>query len=246
MSSESHIPFYNPLDVTCPKIWPGYTLILPVCAVGNVGQLACDLIISSLLYKQECKLIGRLYSPALMAVAGPNAFHLKGPTTSSTEVYESKTHKLIIIQERTSYFKELKNIFVEELVQWIKQSQFDKVLVLSSSFAQCNPDHSKIGQYNAISTVTTSLFEPNDKWKSLNLNNISQQQAKKEYLPGSGITKPLIRSFGKSFIPASFLIDFCSEGINIQNCYEVANLVDKLYNLNTGKEAQWIEPFSWK
>lgn len=269
----SRLPFYNPLDPTHPKLWPDYSLIMPVCAVGNIGQLACDLIISTLLSRQECQLVGRLYSPALMSVVGPNAFSLKGPPTTSTEVYESKKHKLVIIQQRTSYFKELRNIYIEELVHWIKESKFDNLLVLTSSFAQCNPDTSQLGELSAcsIGSISTSQFERSQRWQSLNIKPIPDRRTIKvvqdglTFLPGSGITKPLIKACEKAFIPAAFLVDFCSEGINIQDCYEVVDVVDKLFDLgccnpktsqvasveddvagdSTIKQSNWIEPFSW-
>lgn len=273
MTQTAEIPFYNPLDPTKPKIWPDYTLIMPICAVGNIGQLACDLIISTLLSKQECHLIGRLYSPALMSVVGPNAFSLKGPPTTSTEVYESKKHKLVVVQQRTSYFKQLKSIYIEELVAWIKASRFENVLVLTSSFAQCNPDISQLGELDtcSIRSITTSQFELNERWHSLNIKPIPDKRTIKvvqdglTFLPGSGITKPLIKACEKASIRAAFLVDFCSEGINIQDCYEIVNIIDKFLNLGYGnRQAQeaagdsseitiselkvglgWVEPFSW-
>lgn len=245
MPSFQTIPFYNPLDPTYPRIWPDYKLIMPVCAVANIGQLACDLIISTLLDKKEAQLIGRIYSPALMPVVGPNAFSLRGPPTSSTEVYESKKHKLIIIQQRTTYFKNLKQIYINELVNWIKESNFDNVLVLTSSFAQCNPDTSVLGGpilLGSIHSIQTSLFEPDDRWKRVNLKpvpDVKHLKLVKEdgltYLPGSGMTKALVKAFEKAFIPASFIVDFCSEGMNMEDCYEVVNIVDSLIGLAHGR-----------
>lgn len=267
------LPFYNPLDPIKPKIWPDYTLIMPICAVGNIGQLACDLIISTLLSKQECQLIGRLYSPAIMSVVGPNAFSPKGPPSSSTEVYESKKHKLVIIQQRTTYFKQLRNIYIDELVGWITASRFDNVLVLTSSFAQCNPDTTQLGELAAssIRSITTSQFEINERWRSLDIKPLPDKRTIKvvqdglTFLPGSGITKPLIKACEKSFIRAAFLVDFCSEGINIQDCFEVVNIIDKFLDLScSDRHTQgaagdsksafdgesesrlgWVEPFSW-
>ena len=240
MSTTPLIPFYNPLDPTHPKLWPDYVLITPICAVGNIGQLACDLIISTLLSKQECQLVGRIYSPALMPVVGPNAFSSQGPPTTSTEVYESKKHKLVIIQQRTSYFKNLKDLYITELIQWIKASKFDQLLVLTSSFAQCNPDLNQLGDLHGspLRSITTSLFEKNDKWLRLNIKPLPDKKELKvikdglTYLPGSGLTKPLIKACEKAFIPAAFMIDFCSEGINLQDCYHVVDILDRYLSLS--------------
>uniref|UniRef100_A0A6G1SGD3 Proteasome assembly chaperone 2 n=1 Tax=Aceria tosichella TaxID=561515 RepID=A0A6G1SGD3_9ACAR len=246
MSIKPRIPFYNPIDPTHPKVWPDYKLLMPVCAVGNVGQLACDLIISTLLSKNECQLIGRIYSPALMPVVGPNAFSPQGPPTTSTEIYESKTHKLIIIQQRTSYFKNLKHTYIEELIRWIKESKFDQLLVLTSSFAQCNPDISQLGDLNMmpIRTITTNVFEKTDAWLGLNLkplpakNRLNVVKDGLSYLPGSGLTKSLIKACERASIPAAFLVDFCSEGINLHDCYQVVFVLDKYLNLSCRQTAQ--------
>lgn len=284
MPLKTRLPFYNPLDPTHPKIWPDYTLVMPLCAVGNIGQLASDLIISTLLAKHECQLVGRIYSPALMPVVGPNAF--QGPKspqatpTSSTEVYESRKYKLLIIQQRTSYFKNLKHIYIQELIRWIKDSQFDQFLVLSSSFAQCNPDTSQLDDPTScsINSLTTSSFDQqNDKWKRLSVKPIPDKRTIKvvedglTFLPGSGLTRALLKACEKAFIPAAFLVDFCSEGININDCYQVANLIDSYLGLGCSgvsctaerapgdghqsdadvdggdfrKLSGWIEPYSW-
>lgn len=236
MSISAGIPFYNPIDVTGPRIFPDYKLLMPCCGVGNVGQLACDLIISTLLSKNECQLIGRIYSPALMSVVGPNAFSpLQGPPTTSTEVYESRTHKLVIIQQRTSYFKNLKSIYIEELTNWIQESKFDQLLVLTSSFAQCNPDISQLGNLSMspIRTITTNLFVKNDKWLALNLKPLPEKSDLKvikdgmTYLPGSGLTRSLIRACQKASIPAAFIVNFVSEGINLIECYQMVGVLDK-------------------
>lgn len=246
MSRKQTIPFYNPIDPTSPKIWPEHKLLMPLCAVGNIGQLACDLIISTLLSRQQCQLVGRIYSPALMPVVGPNAFSARGPPTTSTELYESKQHKLLIIQQRTSYFKELKNTYINELTHWFKQAQFTQLIVLTSSFAQCNPDLSQLGDLSSlpIRSMTNRLFEQQagaaDKWRRLNLKPLpdkSELEVVRDgltYLPGSGLTKPLMRACERSSIPAAFLIDFCSEGINLHDCYQVVDVLDRYLGLSCG------------
>lgn len=273
------LPFYNALDKSKPKIWPNHTLLVPICAVGNVGQLACDLIISTLLSRQQCQLVGRLYSSALMSVVGPNAFSLDGPITTSAEVYESKPHKLVIVQQRTSHSKDYKQIYVQQLVNWIKESKFDKVIVLTSSFSQCNPDISQLGRSSphTINSITTSQFELDDRWQQLDVKQIEKAQTIKmlqdgmSFLPGAGLTKPLIKAFEKASVAAAFLVNFCSEGINIQDCYASANVINRyILNLPTSdfveetmskmaleedagdrivvdnkKPPAWVEPFSW-
>lgn len=285
--ANEQLPFFHPLDSTGPRVWHDYTLMMPVCAVGNVGQLACDLIISTLLHRRECHLAGRVYSPAMMPVVGPNPYGLSGPPASSTEVYVSDKRKLVIIQQRTTYYKNLKGIYIQDLIKWIKESNFSQVLVLSSSFSQCNPDLSQLGKtipnQQTIHSLVTNQFDcQNSDWKNLNLKPIEDQRKIKviqdglPFLPGSGPTKALLKAFDKNSISAAFVIAFCSEGINIPDCYELANLVNDYLKLNCemnvngndpvyeqtlykstfllddagDKQAKiqcfWVEPYSWK
>lgn len=265
--SNDRLPFFITLDRTAQKIWPGFTLIIPICAVGNVAQLTCDLMISTFLKRGECQLVGRIYSPALMPFIGPNAFEIDGFPTSSTEVYMSEKHKLIIIQQRTSYYKPLKKLYIKDLVNWIKNSQFDQVLVLTSSFAQCNPDTSRLG-YNiptasSIYYMCTSASDDKVRiWPNFGLKEVQNKDDLKvlkdglSFLPGSGLTKPLHKAFEKESIPASIIVSFCSEGINLRESYEMAHLIGKYIGLQILKTTNsgdcdsetssfWVEPFSW-
>lgn len=259
--------FYNPIsDNDNTNHWSDYTLIVPLCTVGNVGQLACDLLISTLLDKDSCKLVGRIYSPALMPVVGPNAYDdfddspIKQPTTS-TEVYESVAKKLVIIQQRTTYFRELKHLYIKDFVQWVHRCQFSNVLVLTSSFAQCNPDTENLGQQTMIPYyIVTKNSKSTGQLQLLNLRQVPDEKESRAlrngltYLPGSGLTKSLIVAFDESMIPATFLVQFCSEGENTQDAYVMADVVDRLLllDIQDGNKAtgsagdSWVEPCSWR
>lgn len=257
-------PFYHPIDRMAPRIWPGYKLIMPICAVGNVGQLTCDLLISTLLHKKECQLVGRIYSPAMMPVVGPNAFNPYGPPTTSTELYICEKFKLLIIQQRTSYFKQLKTLFVKDLVDWIKESKFDQVIALTSSFAQCNPDLSVLDTPNVshIYSIVTDHFDScSDGWTDLELKKIQPERTIEvvqdglTFLPGSGMTKLMFKAFQKSSIPAAFLVTFCSDGITIPESHQAANIVGRYVGLlgdqiervsDKCKVDTWMEPISWR
>lgn len=261
-------PFYNSVSTSEADIkrWINYTLLVPLCAVGNVGQLACDLIISTLLSNGLCKLAGRIYSPALMPVAGPNAYDHNSDNdqpSTATEVYECPSKKLVIMQQRTSYFRELKHLYIREFVQWVQDCKFAKVIVLTSSFAQCNPDTAHLGQESSSPyyIVTGESSEDLSRLlESLHLRQVPDEKTNTAlrngltYLPGSGLTRMLIESFRNYSIAATFLIQFCSEGENIQDAYIVANAVDKLplicdahsKHQLLSSDNGWVEPSSWQ
>lgn len=68
------VPKSNSIDLS------SHTLILPCVSVGNVPQLTCDLLISTLINidEQNIKLIGHINSDGLMPVAGPDPYKFCG------------------------------------------------------------------------------------------------------------------------------------------------------------------------
>lgn len=78
--------FFIPVDdsFSAENVWDGFTLILPCVSVGNVPQLAVDLLVNTLLDKgngqvsNDLKLIGYILSQNVCPYAGPDPFSLKG------------------------------------------------------------------------------------------------------------------------------------------------------------------------
>ncbi|KAB1258427.1 Proteasome assembly chaperone 2 [Camelus dromedarius] len=122
----------------------GCTLLMPAVSVGNVGQLAIDLIISTL---NMCK-IGYFYTDCLVPMVGNNPYATaeENSTELSTnaEVYALPSRKLVALQLRSIfikifflccrwYTKYKSKPFCEKLLSWVKSSGCAKVVVLSSS-----------------------------------------------------------------------------------------------------------------
>lgn len=89
------------------------TLILPSISIGNVGQLAIDMIITTL----NCKRIGSIESQCLFPVAGDQAAQI--------EVYA--TEHYTILQIRSNIIYGLHQQFIDEL----KALRFKATIVLT-------------------------------------------------------------------------------------------------------------------
>ncbi|KAL3860700.1 hypothetical protein ACJMK2_010791 [Sinanodonta woodiana] len=111
------------------------TLILTSVSVGNVGQLSADLLISTLSMKR----IGYIHHESILPMVGNDPFASVGATTcnivTSCEVYESMQKKLVVIQQRAPFIKGKRPCFRNWLVQWIKDSKFKMVVILTSTHA---------------------------------------------------------------------------------------------------------------
>eukprot|EP01116_Phalansterium_solitarium_P004954 TRINITY_DN1619_c0_g1_i5.p1 TRINITY_DN1619_c0_g1~~TRINITY_DN1619_c0_g1_i5.p1 ORF type:complete len:124 (-),score=5.28 TRINITY_DN1619_c0_g1_i5:527-898(-) len=80
----------------------GTTVILPVVTIGNVGQLAIDLVMHSCGFKK----LGALESDAVVPVVGRDAFSTSSPDfTTSLEVFFLASASLTVVQQRSPVVK---------------------------------------------------------------------------------------------------------------------------------------------
>ncbi len=54
--------------------WSGYTLVFSCVSVGNIGQLAMDLLVSTTLASFKAKRVGHLITPLVLPVVGQDPF----------------------------------------------------------------------------------------------------------------------------------------------------------------------------
>lgn len=99
----------------------GAILLLPVVSVGNVGQLAADLIINT------CQLqrTARLQDDALLPAVGHKGFaHVEGLTTAM-ELYQQQqgsSGKVAVVQQRAPAAPGTQDAFAQRLAAFVKQS----------------------------------------------------------------------------------------------------------------------------
>ncbi|GFR65983.1 proteasome assembly chaperone 2 [Elysia marginata] len=125
--------------------WQDYTLIVPTVSVGNVGQLAADLVISTLWMER----VGFILHPSLLPCVGNNPFAHEDATSckmsTCCEVYESTSSQVVVIQQRAPFVKGRRKEYAEWLSAWIKKHNFYQVAILTSTFAQERLDHQLVG-----------------------------------------------------------------------------------------------------
>lgn len=100
-----------------------YTLILPSVAVGNVGQLSVDLLISNL----NLQKIGQIFNAAFVPIVGANAYHEgSSELTTAIDVYAGFKEHIVVVQIRSPYVGELTEFF-DELARFITERKIAKV-----------------------------------------------------------------------------------------------------------------------
>uniref|UniRef100_A0A2K5LTL5 Proteasome assembly chaperone 2 n=1 Tax=Cercocebus atys TaxID=9531 RepID=A0A2K5LTL5_CERAT len=194
---------FVPCGESAPDL-AGFTLLMPAVSVGKVGQLAMDLIISTLSMSK----IGYFYTDCLVINA---------------EVYSLPSRKLVALQLRSIFIKYKSKPFCEKLLSWVKSSGCARVIVLWSSHSyQRNDLQLRSTPFRYLLTPSMQRSVQN-KIKSLNWQEMEKSRCIPEIddsefcirIPGGGITKTLYDESCSKEIQMVVLLKFVSEGDNI-------------------------------
>lgn len=241
--------------------WNDYTLLIPCVSVGNVPQLTTDLLISTLIEANDCQLCGYIYSSALMPLSGPDPYRINGQIiATSSQLFECNERKLLIIQQRTPLFKELRKEFYESLSKWLSRHRLNRILILTSSFIEHLVSALTSGDCYPLKYLTNKTFKEDEqqlkeylKCESVERVDEFSLESTPEgviHIPGSGSAKSLLKQFDKYSIPAIALVLYCSEGDNRPHAFSFADRINEWLNLidnkSSDKKKPWIVPFSWR
>ncbi|KAL5499441.1 hypothetical protein EMCRGX_G010857 [Ephydatia muelleri] len=216
----------------------GYRIIFPCVSVGNVPQLAVDLIINTLRLSRA----GYLRHPGLLPLVGNDAFdHLKSPghLHLSTEVYCSHELKLAVIQMRVPTCKGIPEA----------ERRDSQILGRPLRF-----------MVNQLSLPLYDHFANNLKWCSLeprggiatgSMTGSGEAQMKllsdeEMFLPCAGIAKRLHLMSTQWDVKQVTLIAFCSQGDNIADSIGLASYLNEWLHLQENSVSPgWACPKSW-
>ncbi|XP_023950636.2 proteasome assembly chaperone 2 [Bicyclus anynana] len=218
----------------------GYTLIIPSVAVGNVGQLSCDLLISSL----NMVKIASIYSPAQIPVIGYDPYDLKSNSLStSCDIYISDIRKLLVLQLRAPLVHKYASGFLKDVVSTFREKQITDVIILTSSFA-----HEK--KHILSSPFRFVASEGNPHTQNVRKANLvkHEENTGEPKVFGGGFASLLYKICLEYKLPCLILYKYCSEGDNIPDAYDmVQNLsnVVPIFAENQDLLTQLKQPVSW-
>ncbi|KAG0353995.1 PAC2 family-domain-containing protein [Gamsiella multidivaricata] len=126
----------------------GTILILPSVSIGNVPQLTTDLLLATL----KLDRVGCIEDENVIPVVGPadkpheatsplSATATTAPGSAASgaglslavEVFQSKDGKWTLIQQRSPTVRHRSHFYADNLVQFIKDAEFDQVVLLASA-----------------------------------------------------------------------------------------------------------------
>ncbi|XP_051145408.1 uncharacterized protein LOC127261206 [Andrographis paniculata] len=242
------------------------TLILPALSIGNVGQLAVDLLISSL----KAERVGYLDEPNVLPCAGNDAYSPSplGKLALPLEAYESSSSALTLLQQRSPVIKGMVLEYAKNIASFAAKNGMNHVVILSSlDFGRWkNIDMSSGLQVHYLSNGnldgTDSNCESNG-WKRLQDYDPTQRTwkyldslADGKSLPDEDFTfeeledgdycpslpfAALFSCFKAKGLKVTCLLCYCSEGDNIPEAFALAEATSKLVGLNEN-ELQGSDP----
>lgn len=124
--------FNSPQEAVGKATW---TFLLPAVTVGNIGQLAVDLLLSSTCSQH----VGRLAAPATLPFAAPapsTPQHLS-PIVTTVELYTVPTEsgKVIVAQQRAPLAPGRAAEHAQALVAWARSAGCTEIVLLGSANA---------------------------------------------------------------------------------------------------------------
>ncbi|ONK74618.1 uncharacterized protein A4U43_C03F8340 [Asparagus officinalis] len=251
------------------------TLLLPALSIGNVGQLAIDILVSS----SGAKRVAFLDEPSVLPCVGNDAY---GPVPEGIlalplEAYESPQHSLTLIQQRSPVLKGMMVEFAKNFARFISSIKKKHVLILSS----LDSGRRKIFDPSSIQIhyLSSSTDDGTDKsceelgFKKLEEYNPSQRRWKHLADLAVGNTIPedeldvedelvdddyyaglpfaaLFSCCKAQGVKVTCLLCYCSEGDNTRDSFQLADAACKLLglspeNFNGNEPGGWTIPLSW-
>jgi hypothetical protein len=151
-----------------------------------------------------------MYHPAILPVVGSDPLDLRSDKLmTACQLYKSESGQEIILQLRSGLVQGAKDQFVQDLIDWIKEVKFSKVVLLSSSASDERLDSQIQGvpfRYltNKFETelrfvhlfifgqkVKNILYFCNNFCRDLGFTELEKRQAEEIFIPGGGYTKAL-------------------------------------------------------
>ncbi|KAI9569646.1 PAC2 family-domain-containing protein [Boletus coccyginus] len=242
--------FYRPLNSTYKL--PGRVLLVPVVSVGNVAQLAADLLIASL----KLDRVGVFDPKYLVPVVGAREDGTAGLTTP-IELFGQANSKIAVIQQRSPVLKSFKQQFSDTLLEFIRSSGVSAVIFMGGVDTSDRTDTQMLTPTTFIQPPVSPPLEggplasladlPIPPYSSPLSRDLRSEGSSWHvpFIPGGGIAHRLLSSIPNSWqIPTVCLLQYAMEGDNRPEAQLLAAVAAKALG-NITVISTWMQPKAW-
>lgn len=229
-------------DTTPIESIRGSTLVIPCVSMGNIPQLAVDLLIHTFSLVHVCDLEDLYLYPFVSPIDRLETdLQSPGKFATALQVYHSKEYNLTVIQQRSPLISQFRNIHTREVIlPFILQHNFARILVLDSCDAGLSPSgHAKPVEVidadaNADAAVAKSLAELKLDESTMRSNKTFSPQCQ-SYINGTSNSNALSRQI---------VLAHVYEGDNFGDAETMAASMCPILKLP--HTPTWKRPISWK
>ncbi|GBG28799.1 Proteasome assembly chaperone 2 [Hondaea fermentalgiana] len=204
----------------------GDLLVVPAVSLGNVGQMAMDLVMNTANSRpektagEEAQKVGALRSSHVLPMAGVDPLDVcegaeKGQLCSSIEIYRIASRKITLLQIRAPIVEGASAEFAEELSTWISTHGFASILILAGSDSSANFE--KEVMMHEFRFLASDAVSPEDLDVLRQTGIPPLDVASSPRLPvfKAGLLSALFNVCQAQNLPMRALILFCKEGFNV-------------------------------
>jgi len=228
----------------------GFTLLLPSVSVGNVGQLAIDVVLATL----KPTLITQILHPSLIPCAGADPLKVGSPIlTTAMQLYIHPESKLVVFQIRSGLLPGKGGAFLTDLLEWAKEVKITRLVCLTSSHAHERSDVQLRGsplRFLASPSLAKEApvpesfirLETKERFPGL----CSEEQPEALFIPGGGLAKRFLLGCEEKEMQGLVLLKFCAEGDNTQDAIQVADYLQQYTAWRPSNCSNYLVPPSWQ
>jgi hypothetical protein len=223
----------------------GSTLILPAVSIGNVGQLAIDLMIET---SQAVK-VGRFVDENIIPCAGTGSYsHIPGLAFSVELFALPGNSNTCLLQQRAPVAPGLQQAFAEALVSWAQSAGVAKMIILGSLDGSFRRDDQLQG-----SQLRYWVAGNDEELVKLCSSTAGMSCLEEEWFADKPLKErltppwPLVKACGSAHVPCASILAFVLEGDNIPDAVRVADVAVKVVPALGAEGRQgWKHPPGWK
>jgi len=228
----------------------GFTLLLPSVSVGNVGQLAIDVVLATL----KPTLVTQILHPSLIPCVGADPLNVGSPIlTTAMQLYIHPESKLAVFQIRSGLLPGKGGAFLRDLLEWAKEVKITRLVCLTSSHAHERSDVQLRGsplRFLASPSLAKEApvpesfirLETKERFPGL----CSEEQPEALFIPGGGLAKRFLLGCEEKEMQGLVLLKFCAEGDNTQDAIQVADYLQQYTAWRPSTCSNYLVPPSWQ